>query len=318
MLELLIIGALLLDILIGDPRWLPHPVVLIGKFIYCIEKLVRQFISPGNVYYLAGAVIVLLTVTLAYGLTAAIIYYTHLINLYLGMAVHLILLYTTLAAKSLHQHAFAVKAPLEKGELLEARTQLAKIVGRDTEKLLPQDIVRGTVETVAENTVDGVTAPLFYAFLGGAPLAMAYKAINTLDSMLGYRDNHYLQLGWASARLDDVANYLPARITGIIFLLLSPFTPGGFTTTWEIIKRDAPKHPSPNSGIPEAAVAGALKIQLGGVNYYRGKKNFRALMGDKVLNLQSDNIDQTVNLMYAVTVVGLLLGSGLSFLIRGA
>lgn len=318
MLELLIIGALLLDFLMGDPRWLPHPVVLMGKLIHLLEHLVRRFFVPGNVYYLAGGVIVLLTVTLSYGLTAGLIYYSHLLHPYLGMSVHMILLYTTLAAKSLQQHAMAVKVPLEKGELLEARTQLARIVGRDTDQLPPQEIVRGTVETVAENTVDGITAPLFYAFLGGAPLAMAYKAVNTLDSMLGYRDSRYRQLGWAAARLDDVANYLPARITGIIFLLLSPFTPGGFTGTWQIIKRDAPKHPSPNSGIPEAAVAGSLKIQLGGVNYYRGVKSFRALMGEPVGSLQSNHIAQTVNLMYGVTLVGLLLGSGFSFLLRGA
>lgn len=318
MLVLLIGGALLLDLMLGDPRRLPHPVVLMGKLISCLENLVRRILTPGKIYYFAGMFIVLLTVGTSYGVTAGIIYFMQQINPYLGLALELILLYTTLAAKGLQQHAMAVKAPLERGELEEARGQLAKIVGRDTEHLSPPELVRGTVETVAENTVDGITAPLFYAFLGGAPLAMAYKAVNTLDSMLGYRDDRYRQLGWAAARLDDVANYLPARITGFIFLLISPFTPGGFKRTWHTIKRDAPKHPSPNSGIPEAAVAGALKIQLGGVNYYRGKKSFRALMGDNILALKCEHIDQSIKLMYAVTLLALLLGGVLSFAIRGA
>lgn len=318
MLVLLIIGALLLDMLLGDPRWLPHPVILIGHLINKLENIIRLFLAPGNIYYIAGGIIVMLTVLLTYGLAAAILYYTQLIHPSLGAVAQLLLLYTTLAAKGLHQHAFAVKMPLENGDLVQARTQLAKIVGRDTEQLKAEEIVRGTVETVAENTVDGITAPLFYAFIGGAPLAMAYKAINTLDSMIGYQDSRYRQLGWAAARLDDLANYLPARLSGLIFLLLSPLTPGGIAGTWHIVKRDAGKHPSPNSGIPEAAVAGALKIQLGGLSYYRGAQRRSAVMGDPILPLQSKHITQAVALMYGVTGLGILIGSGLSLLIRGA
>ena len=183
------------------------------------------------------------------------------------------------------------------------------MVGRDTDRLNESEIVRGVVETVAENTVDGITAPLFYGFLGGPPLALAYKAINTLDSMMGYKDERYLNLGWAGARLDDLANYIPARITGLLYLLVAPFTPGGLANVWRTIRRYARRHPSPNSGIPEAAVAGALEIQLGGVNYYRGIASSEVTMGEKKKDLEIKHIYQGLYIMLAVT--GLMLGMGL-------
>ncbi|MBM7854335.1 adenosylcobinamide-phosphate synthase [Desulfohalotomaculum tongense] len=313
----LIAGALLLDFLLGDPHWLPHPVVLMGRLILRLEGLLRRVFKSSTGQYFAGVIMVLVTVGSAFFITWQLIFWAFRLNSYLGWTVHLLLLFTTLAVRSLHQHALAVAEPLAKGNIAEARRQLAKIVGRDTDNLSPREVSRGAVETVAENTVDGIISPLFYAFIGGAPLAMAYKAVNTLDSMIGYRDERYARLGWAAARLDDIANYLPARITGLIFLLISPFTPGGFKGTYTALRRDAAKHPSPNSGIPEAAVAGALKVQLGGTNYYRGVASHRALMGENLEALGVQHIHRAVKLMYAVTAAAAGLGWAVTIIIRG-
>ena len=313
----LIIAALLLDYLLGDPRRLPHPVVLMGKIISFLDEKFRRWFKTPLGLYTGGVIMVVFMVGFSYVVTWQIIIWASKIHVYLGWVVHLWLLYTTIAAKCLQQHARAVATPLLSGDVDQARVQLAKIVGRDTENLDEKELTRGTVETVAENTVDGIVAPLFYAFIGGAPLAMAYKAINTMDSMVGYRNQRYIYFGWAAARLDDAANYIPARITGLILLIISPFTPGGFNHTLQTIVRDARKHPSPNSGIPEAAVAGALKVQLGGVNYYRGEKSQRAIMGDNIEELQVKHIYISVKLMYAVTLLSAVLGIGLTILFRG-
>ncbi|MTI82038.1 MAG: cobalamin biosynthesis protein CobD [Firmicutes bacterium] len=313
----LIAGALLLDFLVGDPKWFPHPVVIIGKLILWLEKRMGPMFKGSAGQYFAGVIMVFAVVGSAFFLTWQLIFWSFKISYPLGWAVHLLLLYTVMAAKSLHKHARAVAEPLASGDITAARGQLAKIVGRDTENLTPREVSRGAVETVAENTVDGIIAPLFYAFIGGAPLAMAYKAINTLDSMVGYRDERYGKLGWASARLDDLANYIPARITGLIFLMISPFTPGGLKGTYRAMIRDAGKHPSPNSGIPESAVAGALRVQLGGTNYYRGKVSHRALMGEDIEMLGEKHINQSIKLMYAVTLITTAMGIILTILIKG-
>ncbi|MBO8138066.1 MAG: cobalamin biosynthesis protein CobD [Desulfotomaculum sp.] len=313
----LVIGALVLDLFLGDPRWLPHPVVLMGRFITWMEGWLRRLFKSASGQYFAGIILVLATVGSAFIITRQLITWAFQLHSWLGFAVHLLLLYTTLAVKSLHCHARAVAVPLSEGKINEARRQLAKIVGRDTHNLSYREVCRGAVETVAENTVDGIISPLFYAFIGGAPLAMAYKAVNTLDSMVGYRDERYSRLGWASARLDDLANYIPARITGLIFLIISPLTPGGFAETYKIIKRDAPKHPSPNSGIPEAAAAGALRVQLGGTNYYRGAASHRALMGDDIEPLQVQHIYRVIGLMYGAVFLAVLLGCVITLFFRG-
>ncbi|ABO51208.1 adenosylcobinamide-phosphate synthase [Desulforamulus reducens MI-1] len=299
----LILLALLTDLLVGDPRNFPHPVVIIGTLIHRCETIVRKFAGGPTGLRLGGILLVLGVVTITFMGTWILIRLAEMIHPYLGLIVHLWLLSTTLAVKSLSQHAMAVAEPLARGDLNTARSKVALIVGRDTDKLNERGIARATVETVAENTVDGIISPLFYAFIGGAPLAMVYKAINTMDSMIGHRDEKYLHLGWAAARLDDLANYLPARLAGFLYPWLAVFYPGGFFATVRAILRDAPKHPSPNSGIPEAAVAGALGIQLGGTNHYRGQVSHRSLMGEDKLPLSYGHIPQALRLTYGVTAL---------------
>jgi adenosylcobinamide-phosphate synthase len=255
---------------------------------------------------------VLAVVLGTYLITWGIITLAYLAHPYVGAAASILLMSQTLAINSLYRHAREVLRPLKEGRLEPARQALAMIVGRDTEHLDEAQLVRGVVETVSENTVDGITAPLFYGFLGGPALAMAYKAVNTLDSMVGYKNEKYRYLGWAGARLDDVANYIPARLTGLLYLPLAPFTRGGFSGVVKTIWRDAPRHPSPNSGIPEAAVAGALGIQLGGLNYYGGIASPRAVMGQPLHPMQIDHIKQSLSIMLLVSAEAVVLGVLLS------
>ena len=304
----IILAAIVLDLILGDPRWLPHPVVYIGKAISYGEKIIRRVASSPRGLKIGGTLLTISIVLGTYMFFLGIIWIAFKVHLYLGIALSIFIMSQTLAINSLYKHALAVARPLLAGDLPAARRELSMIVGRDTANLEEHDVVRGVVETVSENTVDGITAPLFYGFLGGPPLAMAYKAVNTLDSMIGYRDERYIDLGWAGARLDDLANYIPARITGLIYLLISFFTPGGFQGVWNAMREDAPKHPSPNSGISEAAVAGALQIQLGGLNYYRGIASNRALMGKPIRKLELRHIYQSLYIMFAVSAAMVVLG----------
>ncbi len=307
-MSILILAALLVDLLVGDPRCIPHPVVLIGSLIHKGEAAVRKITGGTTGLKVGGVLLVTVVCAVTYMITWGLIWLAGTVHLWLGLVVHLWLLSTTLAVKSLHQHARAVAEPLARGDILTARRKVSLIVGRDTEGLNEREISRATVETVAENTVDGILSPLFYAFIGGAPLAMTYKAINTMDSMIGHRNKDYLYLGWAAARLDDLANYLPARLAGLFYVFLSTGSPGGLRSTVRAILKDAPAHPSPNSGIPEAAVAGALGVQLGGTNYYRGEVSRRALMGEEKYPLTYRHIQQALNLTYGVTALSVAVG----------
>jgi adenosylcobinamide-phosphate synthase len=315
-MEWVIVTALILDLLVGDPSWAPHPVIFIGRFIGWCEGVVRKLARTPAALKLGGIVMVLLVVAATYLITWGIIVLAYRVHHYLGIAVSVAIMSQTLAVNSLYSHAAEVLRPLRAGDLPSARRALGMIVGRDTADLDEPQLVRGVVETVSENTVDGITAPLFYGFLGGPALAMAYKAVNTLDSMVGYKNERYQHLGWAGARLDDVANYIPARLTGLLYLLLSPFTAGGFSGVIKTMWRDAPRHPSPNSGIPEAAVAGALGVQLGGLNYYGGIASYRAVMGEPINRLEKDHIRQSLNIMLIVSLEALILGVMLSWGLR--
>lgn len=315
-MERIILAAVALDILIGDPRWIPHPVVFMGKLITAGEKIIRKGTSSPRGLKLGGILMTATIVLGTYMFFAALLWLAFRIHTWVGWGLSIYFMSQSLAVHDLYKHATAAARPLTQGDLPQARQALGMIVGRDTGNLDEGEVVRGVVETVAENTVDGVTAPLFYGFLGGPPLALAYKAINTLDSMIGYKDERYTDLGWAGARLDDVANYIPARLTGLIYLLLAPFTPGGIKNVWRIMHRDAGRHPSPNSGIPEAAVAGALQVQLGGLNYYRGIASRRATMGDQQRPLEIKHIYQSLCLMLAVAGLMLLFGTALSIGLR--
>ncbi|MCH6264446.1 adenosylcobinamide-phosphate synthase CbiB [Neobacillus citreus] len=309
----ILFAAIVLDLLIGDPRWLPHPVVLMGKFITFLEKSWNR--GEGRVW--KGIFLTATVVLLVFFLTFFIVLVAYQIHPFVGVFAQIYLISTTIAIKGLSSAAKEVLVPLVNGNLVEARLKLSMIVGRDTESLPESEIVRGTVETVAENTVDGITAPLFWAIIGGAPLAMVYRAINTLDSMVGHKDERFMQFGWASAKLDDLVNWIPARLTALSMWLSAFFIKGSKKSNgWSITWRDARKHPSPNSGWSEAMAAGLIGIQLGGINYYRGKKSVRAQMGDPLRNLVRSDIEQAIRIMHGGWIVFFLIVVGLLLSVR--
>ena len=280
-------AGFILDLLLGDPSWLPHPVRLIGRLAAWAEPHCRRLISN---QYLAGALFVASLVSAAAGSVWVILWLMWQVHPVLAALAMVYFMYAGLAVGDLAREAKAVWRQLQAGESLGARQQLSRIVGRDTEQLAAPEIVRATVETVAESTVDGILAPMFFAALGGAPGLWAYKAINTLDSMVGHREAPYTRFGWAAARLDDVANFVPGGEPG---------------RCWRIGWRDGGKHPSPNAGISEAAMAGALGVRLGGRNTYDGIGDVRPYIGDPVHPLEISCIPQTLRIMYATSAAGL-------------
>ncbi len=312
--------AFFLDLLIGDPRWFPHPVKVMGRAIEFLERLLRRSLTssrgndPASVRQalpvrrretLAGIVLTGVIVFGAYFITYGILSIGKYLGEMWGVAVGTIIIYFSLSTRDLMKEAKGIVSMLESGRIAEARESLSRIVGRDTGELDEEQITKACVETVAENSVDGIMAPIFYAVIGGPALVMAYKAVNTLDSMVGYRNTRYLHLGWASARLDDVANYIPARIAAIVLPLSAWMCGASFSRSIRIIKRDGQKHPSPNSGIPEAAVAGALGIRLGGVSVYGGVVSERPFIGDADEKVVVDNIRSTINIVFVASVLSL-------------
>jgi adenosylcobinamide-phosphate synthase len=295
--------AFFLDLIAGDPQWSFHPIRIIGKLISFFERWLKTYFQNRINAKKIGILLCLCMIFMVYGATYSIVHAAYHLNSYFGLLVNVLIVYFTISIKSLGEAAQTIRMSLETGVEDDARSQLSQIVGRDTDKLNREEIVRATVETVAENTSDGIIAPLFYLVLGGAPLAMTYKAVNTLDSMVGYKNKKYIQLGWASARCDDLANYLPARITGFLLFLAAVLQRKDWKNSWVTIKRDARKHVSPNSGYPEAAVAGALNVRLGGTNFYNGIPRTSPLIGiqEKVLNAAS--IGDVVRLMYCASFI---------------
>ncbi|MBI2877406.1 MAG: cobalamin biosynthesis protein CobD [Candidatus Tectomicrobia bacterium] len=304
-IALSILAAYILDLLLGDPHWFPHPVRGIGWAIRQLEALLRA--SRLN-EWLAGCLLTITVVGGAYLLTWGLLQGARTLHPGLGFVLSTLLIYTSLAARSLYRESMRVARLLKRGALEEGRRQVGGLVGRDTQNLDEREITRATVETVAENLVDGVISPLFYAFLGGAPLALAYKAVSTLDSMVGYKSPRYLRFGWASARLDDLANYLPARITALLLPLAALLCRQDMWGCWAAIRRDGRKNPSPNSGLPEAGVAGALGIQLGGMNYYGGVPSPKPLIGMARKPLEVKDIREANRLMMETAFLALLLG----------
>jgi adenosylcobinamide-phosphate synthase len=300
----LIITAIIIDLLIGDPRWLPHPVIIMGKVISFLEKMWNR----EKFRKVKGMLLTLTVVGGAYIFVFGLLKIVNYIHPYATFFVEMYLISTTIAMKGLHKAAKEVANPLLQGDLSLAREKLSFIVGRDTEELPTDEVVRGTVETVAENTVDAIIAPLCWALIGGAPLAMAYRAVNTLDSMVGYKNEKYKQFGWGSARLDDVMNWIPARLTAILIWLFSWFVPN--SKKWNAIVvtvRDAKKHPSPNSGWPEAMTAGLLGVVLGGKNRYQGVVSNRAEMGNYTRRLQPKDIQKTIIYMHGAWFMFVLI-----------
>lgn len=308
--------AVVIDLLIGDPQTPYHPVALAGRWISKSEEFVYRKNASSWRQRLAGALLVsvnvLLIFLLAYLLLAGLGSVAPLAAIILGGG----LLWCTFAVRSLGQAALEIYRLLEKGDLVQGRQKLSMIVGRDTNNLDESEIVRATVETVAENISDGVIAPFFYYALGGVPLALAYRMINTHDSMLGYKNDRYRDFGWFAAKLDDVANYLPARLTALFLVICAWFFRLDWRSAHIITWRDRKKHPSPNSGYPEAAVAGALGVQLGGTSYYQGIPSDRPHLGDPVKILEKGQIVAVRKLIYGTCVLFLVFYSCLVLLIQ--
>ena len=305
---MVVLLAFFLDMVLGDPRWLPHPVRGIGWLIQRTETVFRRFTrSPGSEKR-AGVLLVLLIVLTVYGFSALLLFFASSYSSLLGFIVAVFLAYTTLAARDLARSARNVLAQLEGGDIVGARQALSMIVGRDTAELDEQGIIRAVVETVAENSSDGVIAPLFYLALGGPALAMAYKAVNTLDSMIGYKSVVYKNFGWAAARLDDLANFVPARITALLLSLAAWCLPGASgRNAFRISFRDGRKHASPNSGYPEAAAAGALGLRLGGPAAYGGLVLAKPSIGDELRSCDKKCIEKSIRLMYCATTFAVLM-----------
>ena len=298
-----ILLAFLIDLVIGDPPKWPHPVKWMGMLISRLDQKWNTGLHKKR----NGFIMLLAVVLLVLVITSGITYLAYQLHYIVGMIVEAILISTTIAQKSLRQAGMEVYRPLVVGRMDEARLKLSYIVGRDTEKLDESEIVRGTVETVAENTSDGITAPLFWAAIGWAPLAMVYRVINTCDSMVGYKNEKYSDFGWASAKLDDVVNWIPSRITGLLMLLAYPSPYHTWKKRWSILFADAKRHPSPNSGWTEAAVAALLGVQLGGRNVYKGVVSHRAEMGKKLVPLKAVHIRKTITIMHLASFLFLML-----------
>jgi adenosylcobinamide-phosphate synthase len=270
--SLLLPAAYALDRLAGDPERFPHPVRLIGFAISRGETWVRRP-NQSNLYeFAAGTALTLAIVGSTYWLTACIIRNADQYSTSFGMATEVILGWTCLAARNLEDEAYSVVNALESGDLSHARQRVARIVGRDTDRLDNQEMSRAVIESVAESASDGIMSPLLYMAVGGVPLAMAYKAVNTLDSMIGHSDKRYFYFGKAAARLDDAANYLTSRLTALTIVAASRFVGKSYPkTAWRTWRRDGSRHKSPNAGQPESAVAGAIQVALGGPNTYAGE-----------------------------------------------
>lgn len=313
-LEIQIILAVILDLLFGDPRWLPHPVKLIGRLITVLEGSLRKIIANQRV---AGTLMAISVIAVTGGITFFSLRIASWIHPWVADVLSVLIIYTALSIRDLGKHSMDVYRALQAGNLLQARANVAFIVGRDTDKLDEKGIIRGTVESVAENTVDGIIAPLFFTVLFGPVGAMMYKAASTLDSMVGYKNEKYFYFGWAGARIDDAANFLPARLTAPLMFIGAVLTGYRPVQAWNVCWRDRSHHASPNSGISEAAMAGALGIQLGGPLFRHGKLVELPFIGDPIESMEQRHILKANYLMLATSLVAVVIFVGIRFIIKG-
>ena len=304
-----VLGGFVLDTLFGDPPWLPHPVVLMGKAISALEKRLRARMPQTPQGELLGGAVVAFTLPVGtFLLTSLVCLGAAKLSPWLGLAVQMFWCGQALAAKGLAQESTNVYRALIKPDLPAARKAVSRIVGRDTQNLTLEGVTKAAVETVAENASDGVIAPLLYMLLGGAPLALTYKAINTMDSMLGYKNEKYLYFGRAAAKLDDAANYLPSRLAGLLWCAAAALTGNSPMGAWRIWRRDRRNHASPNSAQTESACAGALGVQLAGPAYYFGEYYAKPTIGDPLRPIEPEDIRRANRMMYAESVLALAVG----------
>lgn len=311
MIDILI--AIAIDWIIGDPYWFPHPVIYIGRLIRFLEKKARSYSKSNFQLKCFGGIIVIIVASVSFVIPFMILQVAKSIPI-LYHIINVFVLWTTLAARCLHVEGKKVYTSLKNKDINDARLKLSYIVGRDTTKLSEKEIIRADVETIAENTSDGIIAPLFFAFIGGAPLAMMYKGINTMDSTLGYLNDKYRFIGFFPAKVDDIFNFLPARLSGILMCIAAPVVRGNIIESFKIMIRDRKNHKSPNCAYPEAATAGALKVQLGGNNVYFGEIVEKPTIGDKIRELDKEDIIKTIVLMYGCEIGLAILGTVLNLI----
>ena len=304
-----VLGGFVLDAVFGDPAWLPHPVVYMGKAISALEKGLRARLPKTPEGELWGGRILAFCLPVGtFALTCLVCMGAAALHPLLGLAVQMFWCGQALAAKGLVQESTNVYRELTKPDLPAARIAVSRIVGRDTQALTAEGVTKAAVETVAENASDGVIAPLLYMLLGGAPLALTYKAINTMDSMVGYKNERYLHFGRAAAKLDDIANFLPSRIAALLWVAAAALTGNDARNAWRIWRRDRRNHASPNSAQTESACAGALNVQLAGPAYYFGEYYPKPTIGDAVRPIEPEDIRRADRMMYAESLLALALG----------
>ena len=306
----LVIGFVI-DFFVGDPHGFPHPIILIGKLISALEKgLRRLFPATPRGERWAGGVLWCITAGLATAVPAGTLFLCGLVSPWLRLAVESIMCWQILAARALEKESMLVYKALESGDIIASRKAVSMIVGRDTAALDDAAVTRAAVETVAENTSDGVVAPLLFLAIGGAPLGFFYKAVNTMDSMLGYTEPPFKNIGLIPAKVDDVLNFLPARLSALLMLAAGALLGMDVKNGWRIYRRDRRRHASPNSAQTEAMCAGLLGLRLAGDAWYHGVLHRKPFIGDPVREIRHDDIPRTCRLMYLTALLALLLCGG--------
>ncbi len=305
---IVLMGGFLLDCLLGDPHNPWHPICLIGNLISLLEKKIRHLFPKNSKGELAGGVwLVVLVLVISTAIPTLILLVAKRIHPYLALALEIVMCYQLLAARSLRDESMKVYRALHQQDIEGARKAVSMIVGRDTERLDAAGIAKAAVETVAENASDGVIAPMIFIAIGGAPLGFFYKAVNTMDSMVGYKNEKYLYFGRAAAKLDDIMNYVPSRVSGLLMVASAALTGGDAKGAWRIFCRDRRNHASPNSAQTEAACAGALGLQLAGDAWYFGELYHKPTIGDPVRVIEDKDIIRANRLMYGASILCLVI-----------
>lgn len=310
-----IIFGFIIDLFLGDPYSLPHPVRLIGSMISRLENAVRKRFADNLKF--GGAVLSIIVLTASTAIPFAILFAFYKINSWLGIAAESIMCYYLIAPKCLRDESMKVYRAINENDIEKARKAVSMIVGRDTDKLDETGIIKAAVETVAENTSDGVTAPLIYISVGGAALGFFYKATNTMDSMIGYKNEKYAEIGKFAAKLDDFLNFIPSRLTALIMIFSTHLLKFNGKNAFKIWRRDRRKHASPNSAQTESICAGALEIQLAGDAYYFGELHKKEYIGDDIRAVENEDIRRANSLMYCTSVIVLIISAVVRMLILG-
>lgn len=306
-----------IDLVVGDPHGFPHPVILIGKLIDALERGLRKMLpKTASGEKVAGALLWIFVVVVSSLLPALLLWFCHSISPWLRLGAESIMCWQILATKSLRDESMKVYHALESGDIMKSRYAVSMIVGRDTAELDDAGVTRAAVETVAENTSDGIVAPLIFLAIGGAPLGFFYKAVNTMDSMLGYVEPPYKNIGLVPAKMDDIVNFIPARISALLMLMAGGLLRLNVKNGWKIFCRDRFNHASPNSAQTESVCAGLLGLRLAGDAWYHGVLHKKKYIGDALREIEHEDIPRACRLLYVTALLALLLSSMIKLLIR--